>query len=232
MEKGMRLRNLFAWSKQCLREIIFPEGAVCLGCGKLSDGKCLCPSCREELLHSDMLESWELRDLKGVPAWSMRPHRGLPRKLVLQLKHGAVACAVEELAGILKEKPSYFPAMDLKTIVTWVPAPKARTRERGIDHGRLLAEAVGRELGLKCRPLLKRRGNDVPQARLSREARQKNLKKAFAAERGIDYPVLLVDDVLTTGTTALRCISALREAGASEITVLTATRAVREKGTR
>ena len=61
------------------------------------------------------------------------------------------------------------------------------------------------------------------------EQRRSNLRRAFSPLEKISVPVLLVDDVLTTGTTAERCIAALREAGAKEITVLTATHAVRNK---
>ena len=213
--------------RQLLREIVYPEGAVCAGCGKTSDGKYLCPECRHMLEYGEMLESWERRELSDAYAWSMRPHRGLARELVLRLKHGAESRAAEELAGMLKTRPEAFPALPPDTVVTWTPAPKRRTRERCVDHGRLLAEAVARELGLTCRPLLQRRGNDRPQATLNREQREKNLQKAFLPTEKIAFPVLLVDDVLTTGTTAERCIKALREGGAEEITVLTATRAVK-----
>ena len=196
---------------RAIRETVYPEGAVCLGCGKISDGNCLCPACREELRFSDLLESWERRELKDAEAWSMRPHRGLPREL------------------ILRDRPPAFPAMRRDTVVTWVPGPKARVRERCVDHGKMLAEAVAEELGLECRQLLTRRGNDRPQARLNMEQRRSNLRRAFSPLEKISVPVLLVDDVLTTGTTAERCIAALREAGAKEITVLTATHAVRNK---
>jgi predicted amidophosphoribosyltransferase len=226
----MRIGELLAGAVRALREAVYPEGALCAGCGKVSDGAYLCPGCRRELEHSDLLASWECRDLDGVQAWSMRPHRNLPRKLVLRLKHGAESRAAEELAGLLRTAPDYFPRPSPDTVVTWVPAPRARTRERCIDHGRKLAEAVARELRLECRPLLKRRGNDNPQARLNREQRERNLRKAFVPLGPVDYPVLLVDDVLTTGTTALRCIAALRNAGAKRILVLTATHAVNDGG--
>ena len=206
-----------------LRETVYPEGAVCAGCGKTSRGGYLCPACREELMHSEVLASWESRELAGVTAWSMRPHRGLARELVLRLKHGTEAGAAEALAGMLRERPDWFPDYPPDTVVTWVPAPKSRIRERCIDHGQALACAVARELGLSCRPLLRRVGNDRPQARLSMERRQQNLRKAFEPAGRAARSVLLVDDVLTTGTTAKRCIAALRRGGAEEIGVLTAT---------
>ena len=208
-----------------LAEILYPEGAVCLGCGRLSDGESLCPACREELRYSDVLDSWQLRDIGGVPVWCMRPHRDLPRKLVLRLKHGTEARAAKAMAGMLRDRPDYFLHPAPGTVVTWVPGPKRRIRERCIDHGKRLAEAVAAELGLECRPLLIRKKNDRAQARLNREARRENLKKTFAPAERIGCPVLLVDDVLTTGTTARRCLEALREGGAEEIEVLTVTKA-------
>ena len=209
-----------------LKEILYPEGAVCLECGRISDGKCLCPECRKALRGSDLMESWNSKDLQGVQAWSIRPHRGIARDLVLRLKHGAHACAAEELAGLIKDRPPIFPEFAPETVVTWVPMPAARRRERCIDHGRVLAECAARQLGLCCRGLLERRGNGRTQEGLSMARRQANLRSAFAPAEEIRFPVLLVDDVLTTGTTAERCIAALREGGAREITVLTMTKAL------
>ena len=65
---------------------------------------------------------------------------------------------------------------------------------------------------------------------LKREAREANLKNAFLPAGKISFPVLLVDDVLTTGTTARRCAEALRAGGADSVTVLTITRATHLKG--
>jgi len=215
--------------RQALREVVYPEGAICLGCGRRSDGNALCPECRRELLQEDLLESWETRDLDGVPAWSMRPHRGISRKLILRLKHGAETRAAGELAAVFRERPGIFPELPENLVVTWVPSPGSRIRERCVDHGRALAEALAREANRPCAQLLRRRGNDRPQVRLSREKRERNLKNAFQPVGPIRTPVLLVDDVLTTGTTARRCVAALREAGAREILVLTATHAARQK---
>ena len=215
--------------REGLEQIVFPEGAVCLGCGKISDGHTLCPVCRAELANGELLESWNQEDIAGVPAWSIRPHRGLARKLVLTLKHGTERRAGEELTGMLRSRPDYFPSFPPDTVVTWVPMPKRRRRERCIDHGKLLAEGVAEELGLKCQALLLRTGGGRPQARLNMAGRERNLKNAFAPAEKITFPVLLVDDVLTTGTTARRCIGALRAAGAKEITFLAMTRAVGDR---
>lgn len=208
-------------------DIVYPEGALCQGCGRITDGQCLCPACRDELRHAGMMYAWDQRILNGVPAWSLRGHTGLARHLILRLKYNADACIAQEMADVLLPLPpglSFSP----DTVVTWVPMPKRRKQERCVDHGQLLAEASARKLRLLCRPLLLRRKDHAhTQEGLTREQRSKNLRHAFIPLQQIGFPVLLVDDVLTTGTTALRCISALREAGASRITVLTFTHSIR-----
>ena len=210
-----------------LREVIYPEGALCQGCGKLSDGRCLCPSCREELRHAGLLYAWERRDLGGVDAWSMRGHTDLARRLVIRLKHGANACIAEELAEIVLPLPSAL-RLSPDTVVTWVPMPENRKRERCVDHAALLADAIARKLRLLCRPLLLRRETGAHTQRgLGRALRLRNLENAYAPARRIASPVLLIDDVLTTGTTARRCVEALKAGGARQITVLTITHSVR-----
>ena len=222
------MRKFFSRIRNVLLETLYPEGALCAVCGKISDGEYLCPACRTELRESGLLESWETESLDGVQAWSIRPHSGAARRLVLSLKHGAEARAAEELTALLRSRPEAFPVFPPETVVTWVPMPAGRKRERCIDHGKLLAEGAARELGLSCRGLLIRRGNGRLQARLDRARRERNLRNAYAPAEKIAFPVLLVDDVLTTGTTARRCVAALREGGAEEIAVLTMTRAVRQ----
>ena len=210
-----------------LKDVIYPEEALCLACGAVVRSGCLCEVCRDSLRQDDFFSSWAHRDLDGVPAFSLRPHHGVARALVLRLKHGAAACAAEELAALLLPLPDFL-SFTPDTVVTWVTMPGRRRRERCIDHGRVLAEAFARQLNLPCRQLLLRRNDGArTQASLHMQDRKRNLRQAYTPAGAVDCPVLLVDDVLTTGTTALRCIEALRKAGAGEITVLTATHAVR-----
>ncbi len=222
-----RLRPVFSRFGHFLQDVIYPEEALCLACGAVVRSGCLCGDCRASLRQDNFFSSWAHRDLDGVPAFSLRPHSGVARTLVLRLKHQAAACAAEELAALLLPLPDFL-SFSPDTVVTWVTMPARRHRERCIDHGRVLAEAFARRLNLPCRQLLVRREDGArTQASLHMKDRRKNLRQAYAPAGTIDCPVLLVDDVLTTGTTALRCIEALRKAGAVEITVLTATHALR-----
>ena len=209
-----------------LQEIVYPEKALCRACGTVTDGGALCARCREKVRSEGFFLAWDRETLAdGVTeAWALRPHDGIARQLVIRLKHQAEACLAEELAGMMDPIPPevFFPP---ETVTTWVTMPENRKRERSIDHGRLLAEAVARRLGLDCRQLLDRApGGGKRQVSLSGAQRMENLRHAFTPREAMNFPVLLVDDVRTTGTTALRCTEALRKGGAKRVTVLTMTR--------
>ena len=207
-------------------DLVYPEGAVCRSCGKISDGGVLCPDCLARLRDDGALFAWEKEEPEpGLTAYCLRPHEGVARDLVLLLKHRAEACAARQLADLVLPLPEGI-SFSPDTVVTWVTMPESRRRERCVDHGRLLAEETARRLELPCRQLLNRRETrDRNQASLSREQRQANLQNACSASEPIRFPVLLVDDVLTTGTTSRRCAEALRAAGAEDITLLAFTRA-------
>jgi len=213
-----------------LLDLVYPEGAVCRACGKISDGEVLCPACRTALQSNGTLFRWGTEELDpDLTAYFLTPHTGIARTLVLRLKHHAEACAARPLADLMLPLPKDF-SFSPDTVVTWVTMPESRRRDRMIDHGRTLAEAAARQLNLPCRQLLLRRETrQKNQASLNREGREANLKNAFLPMEDISFPVLLVDDVLTTGTTARRCAEALRSGGAKEVSVLTFTRAVRFK---
>ena len=210
-----------------LLETVFPERAVCRACGRISQGGVLCDDCAARLRSDGMLSAWDREELEeGLDAYTLRPHTGVARRLVLGLKHNAEKCLADQLADLLLPVPSHI-VFAPDTVITWVPMPEKRRRERCIDHGQVLAEAAAARLRLPCRPLLVRLDTrDKPQATLSREKRETNLADAFRPAEEIRFPVLLIDDVLTTGTTARRCAAALREGGAREITVLAFTRAL------
>ena len=213
--------------KTFLLETIWPERAVCRVCGKISGDGPLCEDCRGRLIADGTVFAWNREDLEpDLQAYTLRPHTGVARQLVIRLKHSAEKCLAGELADLLLPLPQHvsFPP---ETVVTWVPMPRSRRIERCIDHGQVLAEAAAERLGLSCRPLLVRADSkEKPQATLNREQREKNLTRAFSPAEQISFPVLLIDDVLTTGTTARRCAEALRRGGAENITVLAFTRAM------
>ena len=213
--------------REFLLETVFPERAVCRVCGRITDGGVLCGACRNHLRTDGIAIAWDREELEpDLDAYVLRPHTGTARQLVIRLKHSAEKCLADELADLLLPVPSHI-SFPPDTVVTWVPMPETRRRERCIDHGKTLAEAVAARLHLSCRSLLTRlETRDKPQATLGQKAREANLSRAFAPAEKISFPVLLVDDVLTTGTTARRCAEALRSGGARKVTLLAFTRAL------
>ncbi len=98
-----------------------------------------------------------------------------------------------------------------------VPVPSSRraVRERGHDHARRLAAVAARTAGLRSRPLLVQARRTADQAGLDALQRAANLHGALRARGRLDgLPVLLVDDVVTTGVTLAEAARALRAAGA------------------
>ena len=136
------------------------------------------------------------------------------------LKYSGIAECAQVLAdGMASACPFALPP---DTVVTSVPMTKKHLDARGIDHGRLLAEAFAQRRNLPCQPLLTRTRETATQQGLNASQRRKNLHGAFAAAARISTPVLLIDDVYTTGSTTETCAGALRAAGAPEVFVLTA----------
>ena len=219
---GPAERSAASW----LKDTLWPEGALCCACGRITDGDTLCPSCLQDLQAQGFFLAWDQTEpAPDVVAWGLRPHAGIHRTLVHRLKYGAEARAAEALASLVLPLPESL-SFPPDTVVTWVTMPESRRRNRAIDHGRLLAEAFARQLSLPCRQLLARRDHRAKsQVTLSMSGRRANLKGVFEPLEKISFPVLLVDDVRTTGTTLARCSEALRHGGARQVTAITVTRA-------
>jgi len=110
--------------------------------------------------------------------------------------------------------------------VVAVPALAARAAWRGGDGALALAERLGRAWSLEV-ALPLRRGGGRTQRGLDLVDRRRNARGQFRAVGTVTGPVLLVDDVYTTGATADACARLLRRAGATRVDVVTFARAVR-----
>ncbi|HSX33041.1 MAG TPA: phosphoribosyltransferase family protein [Candidatus Saccharimonadales bacterium] len=111
--------------------------------------------------------------------------------------------------------------LDLSTeyIITHVPTAPSRVRQRGYDQAELIARALARRLDWPHRTLLART-NAARQLGQTRSVRLQQLHQAFrvlSPETVGRQPILLVDDVLTTGSTCEAAAAALRAAGAAHV---------------
>jgi ComF family protein len=150
----------------------------------------------------------------------------LVRAAIHRFKYMGMSSLGNALASLIVElvDPSERPA----DLITWVPAADDRLRETGLDHGKLLAELVARQLGVLAQPTLKRVRATEPQMRLPQAARRRNLVGAFRASWPPPPDVMLIDDVFTTGATAGEAGRALKAAGVQRVTVFCAARAMSE----
>jgi len=109
-----------------------------------------------------------------------------------------------------------------------VPLHPARQRERGFNQAELLAEWLSDHLSLPLQPALQRIHYTTTQTAFDRSERMQNLRGAFRLRKKADVRrlrVLLIDDVLTTGSTLSECARVLKEAGARSVYAATAARA-------
>lgn len=102
-----------------------------------------------------------------------------------------------------------------------MPIHAARKRERGFNQADIIAKAVSLEINSPMnKNLVKRKKYTQTQTKLSSESRQSNVRNVFEVISQVkDHKILLIDDVLTTGSTLNSCAMALLEAGARQIDV-------------
>ena len=140
-------------------------------------------------------------------------YRGAERELILGLKHNRSIEALPGLADQLAGRVSAAAWEPAPIAVTWVPTTPGRRRDRGYDQSYLLARATARRLGLPCRRLLRRSGH----AQQGLDAAARRSGPDMSALRSVPGPVLVVDDVVTTGATFAAAASVLKAAGAPEV---------------
>jgi len=153
------------------------------------------------------------------------------RNLVLAFKHADRTQAAPEFGAWLARAGGDLLA-EAELIVP-VPLHWTRLLTRRYNQSAMLALALGRIARRPVAPDLLRRMRRAPsQQGLDREARARNVRRAFRvaprhAQRVAGARVLLVDDVFTTGATLEACAAALDAAGARAVDALTLARVVR-----
>jgi len=113
-------------------------------------------------------------------------------------------------------------------VIVPVPLHPARQRERGFNQASVLAELLSAQTSIPAKPVLERIRYTTTQTALDRSERMENLHNAFRLRKNADVRglrVLLVDDVLTTGSTLNECARLLKRAGALSVHAATAARA-------
>ncbi len=148
-------------------------------------------------------------------------HRTAVAKLLLRFKYQGDRAAGHTIATILKRGAHRLRGR--YDIVAAVPADRRRLYRRGYNQAAWLARAVARSLGARVRPsLLHRTRAGPPQVGGTRDERRSNTAGVFACMRSdlAGARILLIDDVVTTGSTMNAAALALRRSRASRVDAL------------
>jgi ComF family protein len=229
-----------------LLHLVYPP--LCLICETpLGDTRTLCPSCDDLLCrdpsptcprcaanvgpYSDVTDGCTV--CRGevyhfARAFRLGQYDGLLRDVVLRLKHASGENLAEWLGECWAERDRALFLSESIDLVVPVPLHFFRRWQRGYNQSAALAYGLARGLALPWRPWALKRTRWTPfQTMQTRENRYTNVHGAFTYRgrhslRG--KCVLLVDDVLTTGSTLSEAARALRVAGAGRVVAATLTR--------
>jgi predicted amidophosphoribosyltransferase len=155
---------------------------------------------------------------------SLFAYEAVGRLMVTALKYRldrtALGWLADGMAGLVEPAPG--------TVVTWAPTTSARRRQRGFDQSELLARALGRRWGVACRPLLARKAGPPQTGRsLSDRLEGPILLARAGSGSAAGMPVVVVDDVVTTGATLTAAARALRAVDVAGVVGVTAARTPR-----
>lgn len=194
---------------------MFPQKHTCLLCFReaVTDENNVCEVCMASLEPFDTVI--KIGDIDGMKAAFI--YDGVIKQAIMNFKYNGRKYIAKPLAQFMEADDRWN--IDF---VTFVPITEKKKRKRGYNQSEELARHFCNRTGLQLRGdiLTKVRDTDS-QTKLTREQRRANLKGAFKAmERIKGLSVLLIDDVITTGSTALECAHMLKRAGAKRVYVL------------
>jgi competence protein ComFC len=153
---------------------------------------------------------------------------GIVRRVLLDFKYGRQIylrhLVASWLFAALEDDRSRGREFDL---IVPVPLHPARERERGFNQAALLAELLSVHMSIQACPVLERIRYTTTQTAFDRAERMGNLRGAFRLRKNADVRqlrILLIDDILTTGSTLSECARVLRRGGARSVHAATAAR--------
>ena len=193
----------------------YPLQDVCTICGKPSDGREICLSCRAD-------------EPAYTAARAVYIYHGATRKLVQKMKfRGEYELPVRLFSESMAEA-LYDLGWSVDCMLE-VPSTARTIRKRGYNQAEKLVRRLHALMGIPAvKDALRKKRGTRSQVGLGAQERRENLRGRILPGRGMrkikGKRVLLIDDIYTTGSTAEECAKVLRQHGAAEVYVLCAAR--------
>lgn len=208
---------------------IFPPKCVC--CGTILDIKAgidLCDSCYRKI---PFLKEGALKKKPGLflscycdAVVCVCEYSGIIKDLLIKYKFFKKPNYYRAIAGLIAGKLKEMTNSKKFDIIISVPLFHLKEKTRGYNQSYLISKALSKKFDIPEESYLLSRIKDTgSQSLLLKKERGINIKGAFRAnhpEKVNGKTILLVDDILTTGSTIDECCKVLKEAGAKEITAL------------
>jgi ComF family protein len=159
-------------------------------------------------------------------AYSFGSYDGSLRKLIHLFKYSGMKPLAKRLAGLLCRALPQEGALPFDAVVP-MPLHWRRRWKRGFNQSEVLARGVAKHCRVPMIDAVQRVRATAVQAGLTNSNRRKNVAGAFRVARKSRIAgkhILLIDDVMTTGSTAAACASVMKRAGARSVTLLTLAR--------
>jgi len=208
----------------CFSFISFDAEMICLVCNKGSIDGLTHPGCKTKYA------------IDGT--FCAVAYKGIVKKLIYNFKYKPYLAdlkksLVELFCESIIQQEIFQKVYEFCPILIPIPLHAKRLRQRGYNHSKLLAEGLSKSLNLKLIEALQRTRETKSQFGLNLKERKENLKNAFTIIPNVpafakasagEANILLVDDILTTGSTLLEAARILKKNGAKKVWGLTLAR--------
>ncbi len=199
----------------------------CVFCGSVLKDTDICRECIEKLPYTkgdSIVQRFPFVDKCASPLY----YKDKVRDSVHRYKFGGCAAYSRRYGLMISECVENNLDCGGIDVISWIPLSKKRLRHRGYDQARLIAEEISKHTGLPCRQLLRKiKDNGAQSLTKTAAQRRENVAGAYALCDKTEVTglrILLVDDVVTTGSTMSEAARILRKAGAKTVCAATLAR--------
>lgn len=203
------------------RLICHPHCICCDLPFNIDDDRVLCDECYEEVMSRVLDVSVDLKnEYVDKFYYCFTYGTWYSNKLIAHAKYVSSRSFNSLIGSLCTQSIRKHNLINLLDFVTYAPRRPTQVRYYGFDQSKEIALAVAEASGIPCRDLLKRVGISKAQKELNHVDRKKNIKGKFRCDEDLTgKTVLLIDDVLTTGSTTGECARMLKAQGANRVFV-------------